>query len=49
MINRYDDPDYQEIIAELKAQLPEIRDEIKETYQAFPHLEEGIKEIWPNQ
>jgi len=49
MINRYDDPDYQEIIAELKAQLPEIRDEIKETDQAFPHLEEGIKEIWPNQ
>ncbi|MEM6344089.1 MAG: sulfatase [Bacteroidota bacterium] len=44
--NRYDDPAYQEIIAELKAELKAQRVALKETDQTYPHLQAIINQHW---
>ncbi len=46
LVNRYNDPAYQEIIKELKAKLVEERNQLKETDEDFPHLAEVIDTHW---
>ena len=46
MINRYDDPAYQTVIADLKKQLTKRRRELKETDDAYPHLQSIIERAW---
>ena len=46
MNNRYGDPDYQEIIGSLKAQLKELRKEIKDTDEDNPIIREIINAHW---
>ncbi|MEM9985466.1 MAG: sulfatase [Bacteroidota bacterium] len=44
--NRYEDPAYQEIITELKAELKQQRETYGETDQDFPHLQAIIDQAW---
>ncbi|MEH6550587.1 MAG: sulfatase [Pseudomonadales bacterium] len=44
--NRYDDPRYQQVIAELKAELSRQREEYQETDAAYPHLQAIIGAHW---
>ena len=46
MINRYNDPEYQDIIENLKKQLKIKRNELSETDAAYPHLESIINQAW---
>lgn len=46
MNNRYNDPEYQKVIAKLKKQLKKIRKELDETDRNFPKIEKIIKEHW---
>ena len=46
MNNRYDDPDYQETIESLKAQLKELRKEIEDTDEDNPRIREIINAHW---
>lgn len=46
VVNRYDDPDYQEVIADLKAKLAAMREELREGDGTYPHLEEVITRHW---
>ena len=49
LVNRYADPAYQDIIADLKRQLPQIRKELGETDEQFEHLQAGIDQFWPKE
>jgi len=40
--NRYDDPNYKDVIDHLKARLLKLRSGIKETDDAYPHLATAI-------
>ena len=44
--NLYDHPNYQKIIADLKQQLQQIREELNETDQDYPHLQKAISRHW---
>ena len=44
--NVYDDPDYQDIIGDLKEKLIKMRADLKETDENFPHLQKVIEENW---
>lgn len=46
MVNRIDDPAYQEIIAGLKMELQEQREELNETDEDYPVLQQIIKDNW---
>ncbi|MFY0625817.1 MAG: sulfatase [Reichenbachiella sp.] len=46
MNNAYSDPEYQDIIRELKKQLQEKREELNETDKNFPHIQKVIDEYW---
>ena len=46
LVNRYDDPGYQEVIRELKKRLKAKREELKETDEAYPHLKKIIDAGW---
>ena len=43
--NRYGEEAYASNTAELKAQLKHLRQELKETDEAFPHLQTGMQDI----
>jgi len=44
--NRYDDPAYQDIIAELKVKLAHQREQLNETDENFPKLQQIIETNW---
>ncbi len=44
--NCYKDPEYQEIVVELKSQLTELREELNETDEDYPHLQQVIEAHW---
>ena len=46
MNNRYDDPAYEEIIAEMKLQLRDLREELNETDAAYPDIQFIIDRHW---
>ena len=46
LVNRYDDPEYQEIVTDLKEKLPKLRVDLKETDEKYPHLQSAIYEYW---
>ena len=46
MNNAYADPDYQDEIANLKTQLRQLRAELNETDQNFPHIQKLIDAHW---
>lgn len=46
MDNRYGDPGYKEIIAELKEELKTKREELKEIDEQFPQIQDVIREHW---
>ncbi len=46
MNNRYGDPDYQAIVSSLKLQLKRLREEIGDTDQDYPRIQEAIKAHW---
>ena len=46
MNNRYDDPEYSEIIRDLKKELKKIRKELKETDENYPRIKEIINKNW---
>ncbi len=45
-INLYNDPAYKEIIAELKTELKNTREELNETDKDYPHIQEIIDQHW---
>lgn len=46
MHNRYDDPEYQEVVKRLKQQLAEERERLGDTDQANPEIRELVLENW---
>ncbi len=46
LINRYNDPDYADIIADLKGELSRLRGELKDTDDNFPELKKIIEANW---
>ncbi|GGF36475.1 acetylglucosamine-6-sulfatase [Echinicola rosea] len=46
MDNRYDDPKYQEKIDELKIELKRLREELNETDENYPHIQQVIDAHW---
>lgn len=46
--NRYNDPAYQEVVAELKKKLKEKRKKLNETDGEYPHIQKIIEENWSN-
>lgn len=48
MDNRYDDPEYAEIIADLKKQLKELRVELNEEDENYPEIKNVIENNWDN-
>ncbi|MEX0289210.1 MAG: sulfatase [Flavobacteriaceae bacterium] len=46
MNNAYEDPAYSDIIADLKLQLADLREELNETDSNFPHIQKVIEEHW---
>jgi arylsulfatase A-like enzyme len=46
MHNVYTDPAYREVAAKLKQQLRQTREELSETDEKYPHLQEVIREHW---
>jgi len=46
MNNAYDDPAYQETIAELKVELKNLREDLNETDKNYPHIQKVIDEHW---
>ncbi|WP_109830173.1 sulfatase family protein [Reichenbachiella versicolor] len=44
--NRYNDPAYQDIIADLKKQLKEQREELNETDENYPEIQAIVKKHW---
>ncbi|SFF67683.1 uncharacterized sulfatase [Salegentibacter agarivorans] len=46
MNNAYDDPYYQDIISNLKIRLKDLREELNETDEDYPHIQEIIDKHW---
>lgn len=46
MNNAYQDPAYQKTIADLKAQLQKLREDLNETDKNYPHIQKVIDEHW---
>ena len=46
LVNRYTDPDYQGVVADLKAKLMSMREELREGDEVYPHLKEVIDTHW---
>ena len=46
MQNQYANPEYAEVVAELKAELKELRTELDETDEAYPELQQIINANW---
>jgi N-acetylglucosamine-6-sulfatase len=46
MKNEYANPAYAEIIAEMKAKLKHVREELNETDEKYPHIQKVIDEHW---
>lgn len=46
VVNRYDDPAYSEIITQMKEQLKSIREELNETDEDYPEIQEVIDKHW---
>lgn len=46
MKNRYSDPEYQEIIKDLKKELKLMREELNETDEKYPRIQKIIEEHW---
>ena len=46
MQNRYSDPDYAEVIENLKIELKSVREELNETDERYPHIQEIIDKYW---
>ncbi len=46
MDNRYDDPAYSKLIADLKVRLEDLRKEVKEDDTKFPHIQAVIDKHW---
>ncbi len=46
LVNRYNDPDYAEIIASLKEELKTIRYELNETDANYPEIQKIIEQYW---
>ncbi len=44
--NRYNDPAYKEVVAELKTQLKQLREDLNETDKDYPHLQRIIDAHW---
>lgn len=44
--NRYNDPAYKDVIAELKAELKRQREELNETDEKYPEIQKIIEEYW---
>ncbi|MFI3249015.1 MAG: sulfatase [Rikenellaceae bacterium] len=44
--NCYDDPKYKDVVAQLKADLVELREELNETDEKYPHIQQIIDENW---
>lgn len=44
--NLYDDPEHQEVIDNLKAQLKKTREELNETDKEYPHIQKVIDQHW---
>jgi arylsulfatase A-like enzyme len=45
-VNQYDNPEYKSVIEDLKKQLRQRREEIKDTDEKFPHMKAVIEEFW---
>jgi len=46
LVNRYKDPAYAPVIAELKEELRQLRSDLNDTDDNFPHLKEIIEKNW---
>ena len=46
MNNRYTDPAYSEVIADLKKQLKSMRDELNEGDEKYPKIQEIVEAHW---
>lgn len=46
MDNRYEDPKYADVIADLKSRLRTLRDEVKEDDSKYPEIQKVIDEYW---
>jgi uncharacterized sulfatase len=46
MYNRYSDPEYVSVVAELKAELKKLRAELNEIDEAYPELQQIIEANW---
>ncbi|HCC71785.1 MAG TPA: acetylglucosamine-6-sulfatase, partial [Bacteroidales bacterium] len=46
MKNRYNDPEYREIIEDLKLELKDMREELNETDEKYPRIQKIINEHW---
>ena len=44
--NRYNDPEYREIIAGLKSELKKQREELNETDENYPEIQAIIEKHW---
>jgi uncharacterized sulfatase len=45
-VNKYDDPKYADVIAELKAELDKMRQDLDETDANYPDIQQVINEYW---
>lgn len=48
MDNHYSDPEYAEVIKDLKVRLKTLREELNETDEKFAHIQEIIDKYWNN-
>ncbi|TMM58426.1 sulfatase [Maribacter algarum] len=46
MNNEYSNPEYKEVIADLKKQLTQMREDLNETDAKYPHIQQVIDEHW---
>ncbi|WP_205959937.1 sulfatase family protein [Flammeovirga aprica] len=44
--NRYDDPEYQDIIAKLKSELKQQREDLNETDENYPEIQAIVEKYW---
>lgn len=45
-VNLYDNPEYKQVIQKLKIQLKDLREELGETDEGYPHIQALIEENW---
>ncbi|MFR9581898.1 MAG: sulfatase [Rikenellaceae bacterium] len=46
MRNEYNNPEYKDVIAKMKTRLLEVREELNETDEKYPHIQKIIDEHW---